>query len=89
MHCLHADSRLYLYYLQSISRRQVLVVVQDSVHPPPHKSRGTEKVESIWIVMCLLLFSDGVVHMCFIFDIVIISFVYVLGSLAQQVGFLT
>ena len=31
---LHVDSHLYLYYLQGISRRQVLVVVQDSAHPP-------------------------------------------------------
>ena len=31
---LHVDSHLYLYYLQGISRRQVLVVVQDSAHTP-------------------------------------------------------
>ena len=31
---LHVDSHLYLYYLQAISSRQVLVVVQDSAHPP-------------------------------------------------------
>ena len=31
---LHVDSHLYLYYLQGISRRQVLMVVQDSAHTP-------------------------------------------------------
>ena len=31
---LHVDSHSYLYNVQGISRRQVLVVVQDCAHPP-------------------------------------------------------